>query len=579
MDSKWLELQSEGNGAVLLLASKSDVNEYEQLEEIVLRAFGRLGIPYRLCDIDEGCPPAKELLEYACLILAQDGLGKKLGQAGASSLRDAVKEGAGLVSFDGNLGSYGNPFAEAFNVQVGNNPAQCSVIKTVNTDHYITGTRETEDDITLDKPVEAWPVEASPRMALLQTDSGLPVVIPSVFGKGRAVLFTTSVKLWTKEVLGHASGLDDVFWKSIVWAARKPFAIYAMPPFATALVDDCSGSYNHFRYVDIMNQHQWIPHLEVYLEDIDRVMHDEDYADSKKIKSLYDAGLAQFGVHGLTYDNLMWFDHGGRKSLSDEQLKENFKKYDACMKKWGIRPSRIENFHFGEVGINALPFLKERGIEFASMVLPFDTAWFDVPEKKPPFSIPGPYHYRGYYMAPLPEDEHFFIVRSFLEPKDFATTNVSVKGDFLWDHTIFWDESPRTDIENAASVAILQVRRGIDARFFGITVTHEQRVALVRMDEWEDIYARISAGLKKYDLVYRSWEYICDYARSHYSTRIDSVNTNRESGKVHCILHGDAQVSTLLEVYTNDEDSVKCRPVDVPSFTGAVSTECDSCPH
>ena len=179
-------------------------------------------------------------------------------------------------------------------------------------------------------------------------------------------------------------------------------------------------------------------------------------------------------------------------------------------------------------------------------------------------------------MAPMPEDEDFFIVRSFLEPKDFATTNVSVKGDFLWDHTIFWDESPCTNIEKAASVATLQVRRGIDARFFGITVAHEQRVALVRMDEWEEIYAGISAGLKKYDLIYRPWSYICDYARSRYNTRISSVNVNRESGKVHCTLQGDANVSTLLEIYTNNEDGVKCRTGDIPVFTGVVNTEFDS---
>jgi hypothetical protein len=569
-------MQSEGNGTVLLLVSKSDPKEYDQLEETVLCAFVHLGIPYKLCNIDEGCPPVKELLKYACLILGQNHLGKKLGQAGATSLRNAVKEGVGLVSFDGDIGSYDNSFSEIFNVQSGKPLTLCSIIKTVITDHYITGTRETEDDITLDKPVEVWPVEVSSRTDLLQTDSGLPIVIPSVFGKGRAVLFTSSVKLWTMDVLGHARGLDDVFWKSVVWAARKPFAIYAMPPFATALMDDCSGSYNHFRYVDVMNKYGWIPHIEVYLEDIDRVMHHEDYADSKKIKSLYDAGLAEFGIHGFTYSNLMWFDHYGRKSLSDQQINENFKKYDEYFEKWGIKPSRIENMHFGEIGSNALPFLKERGVEYLSMVLPFDTAWHDVPEKKAPFKVPGPYRHRGYYMADLPEDPHFFISRSFFEPKDFISTDVATLADYLWDNTIFWDESPRTNIERAAAVAALQVRRGIDARFYGITVAHEQRVAVVRMDEWEEIYAEIQTKLKKYDLIYCSWEKIFDYARSHYNTRINSVNVNRESGKVHCTFQGEAQVSTLLEVYTNNGNSVKCQSGDVPSFIGAVNIELDT---
>ena len=577
MDDKWLALQAEGNGAVLLLVSSSDTSAYQQLEETVLRAFGHLGIPYRLCDIDQGCPPVEELLRCACVVLGQSGLGTRLSSAGASSVCAAVKQGVGLVCLDGSLASDPNPCAEMLKLQASDPPKRCSVIKTVQLDHYITGTRAMDDDITLDNPMEVWPAAGLPGTILLQSDSAEPIVIAGSCGRGRTVLFTSSVQLWTKDVLGHASGLDDVFWKSIVWAARKPFAIYALPPFATALVDDCSGSYNHFRYVDVMNRYGWIPHLEVYLEDIDRVMHDEDYADSKKMKTLYDGGWAEFGVHGFTYDNLVWFDHKGRKSLSDEQLRENFKRYDAYLKQWGITPSRMENFHFGEVGINALPFLKERGIEFASMVLPFDTAWFDVPKKKPPFKIPGPYHYRGYYLAPLPEDEHFFIVRSFLEPKDFATTEVSVKGDFLWDHTIFWDESPCTDIEAAAQVATLQVRRGIDARFFGITVAHEQRVALVRMDEWEEIYARINAGLKKYDLIYRPWSDICAYARSRHNTRISSVNVNREAGTVHCTFTGRADVSTSLEVYINDEDGVRCRPGAVSAFSGVMATEFDSC--
>lgn len=577
MNNMVQDQQSKGNGAVLLLVNSSDATEYDRVEEAMLRAFRHMGIPYKILDLDSGVPSVTQLLGHSCVVLGQNGLGGKLGQSGAEALRDAVRAGVGLVSFDGDLGSYSGVFNEIFGISPGQTPMLCLHINTTNVDHYITGTRKLGEHINTKQKVEVWPVE-SPRYGsagncLLQTNSNWPVLITTIYGQGRAVLFTISAKLWTRKVLGHASGLDDVFWKSIVWTARKPFAIYAMPPLATALVDDCSGSYNHFRYVDTMNKYDWIPHLEVYLEDIDRVMHDENYADSAKIKELYSAGLAEFGVHGFTYDNLMWFDHAGRKPLSDKQIAENFKRYDAYLKKWDIKPSRYENPHFGEIGKNALPYLKERGIEYLSLVLNFDTAWFDVPDKKPAFIPPGPYHHRGYYMDYLKKDADFFILRSNLEPWSFNSPEAVAEGDFLWNNTIFWDESSFNNAEAAAKAGIKQVRRGIDAGFGGILVCHEQRIGVVSMKEWEEIFRGIQQGLKKYQLIYKPFEYICDYARSHYDTRITEVSVNNESSRIDCKLKGKTCLTTALEVYTNKENSVQCQLCDVPQFAGAVKVE------
>ncbi|MCK4626965.1 MAG: hypothetical protein KAV00_16755, partial [Phycisphaerae bacterium] len=231
------ELQAEGNGTVLLLVNSSDTDEFGLVDETMSAALGHLGIPYKVWDLDGGAPSTEQLLTHRCVILGQDGLGKKLGQSGAEVLRDAVQAGVGLVSFDGDLGGYNGAFAEIFRISPSRKSLSCSQINTTNVDHFITATRELTDQISLTEPVEVWPIE-SPRYgpaggSLLQTSSGWPVLIATTYGQGRAVLFAASVKLWTRQVLGHASGLDDVFWKSIVWAARKPFAIYAMPPFAT----------------------------------------------------------------------------------------------------------------------------------------------------------------------------------------------------------------------------------------------------------------------------------------------------------------------------------------------------------
>lgn len=573
--------QTTGNGTVLLLVDSADKSNYDVSVQAVLAAFEHLGIPYSLCDLAAGMPASNQLLQARCIIFGQDGVTAKLSAQTAQAISQAVAAGVGLVGMDGELNTYPGAILEVFGVQVKDFRVLCHKIQTVNVDHFITGTREHGEISELYQPLEIYTIDSLRYMekenCLLQTPSHHPVLMTSVWGQGRAILFNISLRLWTKEFFGHASGLDDVFWKSVVWAAKKPFAIYPMPPFASALVDDCSGSYNHFRYVDTMNEFGWIPHLEIYLEDIDRVMHEETYADAAKMKELFDYGLAQFGVHGFTYDKLMWFDHAARMPLADEQLAENFRRYDAYLKKWQIKPSRYENTHFSELGKNALFYLKERGIEFTAPSLNLDTAWLDVPDRKPVFLAPGPYRHRGYYMGYLKEDSFFFILRSKLNTWERQSVAAPPEVDFLWDHTIFWDESAATDIEGAVRVGIKQIRRGIDARFFGHLVAHEQRIAVVPMGQWRQMLAGIHQGLAKYQLIYKPFEYICDYAKSHFDTAIESVGVDDETGMLRCTMKGKTRLTTALEVYVNQGNSVAYEYCDIPQFSGTTSVRYEPC--
>lgn len=557
--------QASGNGVVCLAVDSRDVAGYEYVKPAMLSAFDHLGIPYRLLDLAGADCDEHVWSDCACVVLGQDGLWDALGDAGRRSVLAGVRNGTGLLNFGGRSASQPR----------GRGAPSCSEIRTASAEHFITGTREVAENVATATPLDMHPVDPdvfeSGYDCLLRSEHGDPLLAAGHVGSGRVVWFACSVRLWTREVLGHASGLDDVFWKSLVWAARKPFAIYAMPPFATALVDDCSGSYNHFRYVDVMNQYGWRPHLEVFFEDVDRVTHAETYADAAKIKQLYDEGLADFGVHGFTYDHLMWFDHPGHGPLSEAQLARNFERYDAYMKAWGITPSRYENPHFSEVSTGALPYMKERGIEYMGLALNLDTAWLDVPHKKPVFPAPAPYHHQGYYMSDFPPDPDFFILSSKLRSWDFDSPDPHPRTDFLWDHTMFWDENEDTDVDAAADVAIMQVRRGIDARFFGTILCHEQRVAVVTMRDWEWIFQRLRAGLHKYKLEYRSIEEIADYARSRYNSHLASVRVDRDKAAMECGLTGRAKVTTRLEVYDNRGKSVVCRYVDVPPFTGSVA--------
>ena len=59
----------------------------------------------------------------------------------------------------------------------------------------------------------------------------------TTYGSGHAVQWG-SYDWMSHDVLGPLFGLDDLVWRSIVWAARKPFVMQGLPPFVTMRMDD-----------------------------------------------------------------------------------------------------------------------------------------------------------------------------------------------------------------------------------------------------------------------------------------------------------------------------------------------------
>ena len=189
-------------------------------------------------------------------------------------------------------------------------------------------------------------------------------------GKGKVVQFTVASDFWLPDYFGHAQGLDGLFWRSIAWAARKPFVMMAMPPFVTARVDDASGSGSQFlvnsqsaairfRYIDTLNRFGYTPNVGLFTDDIPET-------DGEIIKEKYAKGLAEFSPHAFTEGKFIYIDRvsqgtGYRMVEYDPaQLQEYFAKLDKQFAGWGIKPSKTVNSHCFNPGLGALPFLQER---------------------------------------------------------------------------------------------------------------------------------------------------------------------------------------------------------------------------
>ena len=106
------------------------------------------------------------------------------------------------------------------------------------TPHYIAALQQKLDGGSLVYPFHAGAdgVLRSATSTLLQNAQGTviallgndPLIRAVTFGSGRAVHFGTLDYLHGDR-FGFVMGLDDLFWRSLVWAARKPFVLRGYP--------------------------------------------------------------------------------------------------------------------------------------------------------------------------------------------------------------------------------------------------------------------------------------------------------------------------------------------------------------
>jgi hypothetical protein len=571
------------NLSALCIVNSETPTEYENLPETIWAPLNHFGIPYVIFDLAFGNELPDSIHSFSVIILGQENISSCLSEYNGDALKRAIKSGVGFVSFDSDIHHMPASLKSALGIKtsgeqthmhvgfIGLPDSNTQAVRTVNNDHFITYTRELEF-IHFNKPVTAGNIVGigSNAMVLMvqANSSGCPALVVTSFGKARVVLFTLSPRLWLREYFGHGGGLTDIFWKSIIWAARKPFTMFAMPPFATMRVDDCSGTTDHFAWVDTVNKHNIIPHCSLFIDNITE-------QGIQIIKNKYDAGLAEFSAHAFTWTRIPYWkpedpgSHTSGQELPENELKDAFQGIDAKFTEWGIKPSRIFLPHFGEVGRNVLPLLKERDIMFFGIPmqigLPFN------------FNVGGPrvgylpFGGQGGTLDKHPEDPDFFIVESDYTTLPKAEIDHKVaKGeikvpfqmyDFLWD----WGRD-EVNIEAAARHAANQLKLGIDNLIFGQINTHEQNIAVLSSTEWENLLTRVEEITARYKVTWKKWEYIASYAGDKYSVKLISADYNTVTKNISCQFRGRSSQTLYLYVFIERDNSTEYYLLPVPAF-------------
>jgi hypothetical protein len=565
--------RSSGNMTLLVLADNSAKEERLLLDKTLLAALDHFGMPFEVLDLGADTLSAEILLSHSAIVLAQRGLGRRLSEEHVAAIQEAVEKGVGLVNFDGMLSDYPAVYQRMLGVQSPTAASTVSVAIACNT-HPITRTYDPDQKYQLRRPVAFTSLDRiPPGEILLRTEQNLPAAFAMPLGKGRIVQFTVSPDFWLPEYFGHVHGLDGVFWRSIAWAARKPFVMMAMPPFVTTRIDDASGSGSgylvnkdsaaaSFRYIDALNRVGFIPNVGLFTDDITP-------EDGKIIKEKYDRGLAEFSAHAWTNERHIYnrriLDNSGASPVefTDAELRQAFAKLDGQFAAWGIKPSRTVNSHFFNPGINSLPFLKQRGETFLMFAGKFGKSYSD------PTAYawnPKPYGHPGFTCDYMPDDPEFFNVEA--HPYVVAPDGRISDGDIdcLWGNTTFGKEHPTNDLDAAARKGANEIRLGLDALFFGCLFTHEQRIAVLTVSQWEQVLADIDKMTSNVDRIFKSYDYISQYAKNRHDTKITEASHDPASGRVRITVTGKATLP--LNLYLFAADGLEYRFQQIPAFQG-----------
>jgi len=570
---------SAGNLSLLCLVDSSRRESYKELHEIIWSALDFFGMPYEIFDLAKGDLSIDVLRSHSAIVIAQEKLGESLSVEETETIMNAVREGVGLVCFDGNPYYYKDPLKKALGLIIVGKPAHAGslyagMIRVWDNTHYITLTKDLEF-ISFNKPVtveDIVSIERDHRVLLRVPGSGCPALVTETYGKGRVVLFALSPKIWLSEYFGHGGGLDDIFWRSIVWAARKPFVMLAIPPFVTMRIDDCSGEPNNFRWVEIANKHGFIPHVSLFIDNIS-----EKRAEA--VKKLYENGLAEFSVHAFTWPKQVYWkskshlDHSEGTEYSEEELKQFFNKMDTLAQKWGIKWSRVFLAHFGEVGKNVIPFLKERGIVYLAMPYAFSTPYGAAPLglSKSRLKDLKPFGGQGGVIDQHPDDPDLFIVAP-----DYSKVPESVykalvnKGvvtpqgqnyDFLWEAA-----QTKVDVNLAAWYAAFGIKLCLGNLMPAVLTTHEQLISMLTEKEWDDILFLTDKLTSCYKKIYRSWSYIAEYSKNKYNSRVVYADYTPDTGEIQCRLKGSSSMTLYMYVFEDFGNQVKQKFKEIPPY-------------
>ena len=579
------------NQTALVIVDSRRGEELRRAERVVLDGLDQFGVPWDVYELgaptvasdfaedaerDPMAPPGSREVtdryvgDRALYVLAHDGAGR-MPERMAELVADAVTAGAGLVSFGRELARSPAPLRDLLGAKAEQVDADRLVVAD-EANPFIARPHVGGDEFPARRAVRSITCSADDATPLLRTPDGRAVAWSRKVGEGRAVVFGCGTDLYGEVVPGHGYGLTGLLWRSVVWAARKPFAMRCHPPAVTARFDDCNGSYDTFGYVGPLNEVGIRPNIGLFIDEMSE-------GDWESARALFESGGADFSMHAFRDDLLLhdpgWtacrsmdhkprfeqgafngftLDHFTGVEYDEATLDRNFAEMDRRFGQHGVRHSRVINTHFAETSHRALPRFLARGADIGVNNGVSGQLYGNQPVWRPrPFGLRTAL---GRYplVIDTPPDRSGVLIAGVGGRPDSEN---SMEVDILWGHTPFVGECDKVDVDGAVRRAVRNIEWALDSMAWGLLMAHEQRVACVPPEAWREMVRGIAGHFASRDVEYAGREDLAVMSRRLFHSRLNRVWAGDEGVSVE--LTGQTDGPSPLTLWLNEGEG--CRRV------------------
>ncbi|MFB3902433.1 MAG: hypothetical protein ACE15E_03205 [Acidobacteriota bacterium] len=571
-------------GAVILVNSSSVARgDFDRFLKLYLDFFD---LPYTVVDTAQGKLP--EGWEQAALLVAgHDGSLEPLSDRELERIAGYVHAGGGLFLFDTALfPKIGRHIGSELLALRHGEPLtvdEAVTIEPADVRHFITAYKADRPAL---KTVPARRVKfqvpgvsglGGHAKVLVKIGSN-PLVISGAHGQGRIVQWTT-YRWLDPNVLGFYNGLDDIVWRSLVWAARKPFVFQGNIPQVSMRIDDCVGLDMDFAYVDTINKHGIVPHIAFMMDDTPPGAAGKlgEYTRKGKAEAFIHA-RRRTGFTGFFFWDFDFNDFNRGRPFSDDVLKRNFEELEAFYGKHRIQHARTATAHYVPMATNVLPYLRAMGVVFDAIspaTLPNGSEYHFWPYEL--------YQRAGYFDISFTSyGDGNFAYRSGMimdwvekDPSIFCTTShvSSIKADWLRPSRAPGYEESRK-VEGLVIDGTDMLRLALDSMGPAFFFTHELNIGLLEggAGQLDRAFEGVMSNLRKFhDLIPCSFDQLNQYGKNIRTGDLTAASWDAANQTLRVDWRGFTDMPTKFHVFTEEAGEIKDRLVDLPVYRGPTS--------
>lgn len=541
------------NKALIIVNSAS--TSYSDYVNYIRPYLDNFGIPYDVCNVNATSLPSFN--DYAIIVFGH----KNVYSSGypITALEQAVSDGVGLCSFDPHLFDY----MSKFNIPITQRSVSYNMISILNTTHYITKYHAPDSYNSTNNTVSL--LNSFTLVQKSNLTGGLDLAVMSSGGQTASLLQITNygngkIVKWSgydwifESILGPVYGMDDLLWRSIIWAARKPFAMQGMPPIITMRVDDVAGSgpgstYS-FEWVKICNEYGIIPWCGTFNSSIPK-------AYIPVLKSLIDNNHATASPHAFSTNDYIYFNHDNITNPPFDPAARTRIARDFYLQN-GLKISKYFVPHYYEVSSTALSEIYAMGGEFLGIHMLPDNLYYMTGGNSPWLNC-GPYRINRYGTDYSARPVYYGGYVNFNGISFFnCVTEIRDDGGYEW--------YPDNDVVSTSARGIRHLRRAMNSMVLPALFTHERYLEKISLANWREIIRQITSAMNEYNPQYTSIDYAIQYIRAKNNIKITNVTDN--PGNIQISYTGNNDLDTKCYLFTENNGQINYRFVVLPQIKG-----------